>query len=95
MPCKGIPKINVNVDSWQIRETEDRLERLRNEKERTEASKRAVEARLQKCEGDLTEAGERYEERSRWLSHVEKEIKDQGRCFSITSHNYRSLSRSL
>ena len=42
-----------------------------------EAATRAVEVRLQNCEADLTEAGERYEERSEWLNNLEKEMREQ------------------
>ena len=31
----------------------------------------------QRCEVDLTEAGEKYEERSEWLNNLEKEMREQ------------------
>ena len=42
-----------------------------------EAATRAVEARLQQCEAELTEAGEKYEERGEWLNHLEKDMREQ------------------
>ena len=41
------------------------------------ATTRTVEVRLQNCEVDLTEAGEKYEERSEWLNNLEKEMREQ------------------
>ena len=43
-----------------------------------EDATRTAEARLQKSEAELTEAGERYEERSEWLGRLEKELAEQG-----------------
>ena len=68
-----------NCLSWcQIKERGEELERLQNEKARLEAATRTAEARLQKSEVELTEAGERYEERSEWLGRLEKEMAEQG-----------------
>ena len=69
-----------------MREKEDGLERLRNEKDNLEVATRAVEAKLHKCEADLTEAGEKYEERSEWLHHLEKEMREQGWMAVALSH---------
>ena len=76
-----ISRISFQTDwlSWcQIKEKGEELERLQNEKARLEAATRTAEARLQKCEAELTEAGERYEERSEWLGRLEKEMAEQG-----------------